>query len=119
MRQGIYRKGKKMRKISLKRFLFIHLPVAAAVIIYILLPIKCPFKYFFHFNCPTCGMTRAMLSLFKGDIASYISYNPMALPFLSALLLGFHIRVLPIKKRVSEAVIITVGVLTLAVNFLK
>ena len=38
-----------MRKISLKRFLFIHLPVAAAVIIYALLPIKCPFKYFFHF----------------------------------------------------------------------
>ena len=108
-----------MRKISLKRFLFIHLPVAAAVIIYALLPIKCPFKYFFHFNCPTCGMTRAMLSLFKGDIASYISYNPMALPFLPALLLGFHIRVLPIKKRVSEAVIITVGVLTLAVYFLK
>ena len=108
-----------MRKISLKRFLFIHLPVAAAVIIYALLPIKCPFKYFFHFNCPTCGMTRAMFSLFKGDIASYISYNPMALPFLSALLLGFHIRVLQIKKRVSETVIITAGVLTLAVYFLK
>lgn len=108
-----------MSKISVKRFLFIHLTVAAAVVIYVLLPIKCPVKYFFHFNCPTCGMTRAMLSLFKGDIASYISYNPMALPFLLALLLGFHAKALPIKRRVSEAVIITVAALTLAVYFLK
>ena len=57
-------------KISVKRFLGIHLSVVAAVVIYLLLPIKCPVKYFLHFDCPTCGMTRAMFSLFKGDFAS-------------------------------------------------
>lgn len=64
-------------------------------------------------------MTRAMLSLLRGDIASYMFFNPMALPFLLALLLGFHAKVLPIKKSVSNAIIISVSALTFAVYFFK
>lgn len=30
--------------------------------------------------CPTCKMTRALLSLLKGDIRAYATYNVMALP---------------------------------------
>ena len=94
-------------KISVKSFLRIHLAVLAAVAIYMVLPFKCPIKYFLHFDCPTCGMTRAMFSLFKGDIASYMSFNPMALPFLLLLLFGVHGRFFPISKKVRNIIIVT------------
>ena len=94
-------------KISVKSFLRIHLAVLAAVAVYIILPIKCPIKHFLHFDCPTCGMTRAMFSLFKGDIASYMSFNPMALPFLLLLLFGVHGRFFPISKKARNIIIVT------------
>lgn len=97
-------------KISVKRFLGIHLPVLAAIIIYLILPIKCPIKYFLHFDCPTCGMSRAMFSLLKGDFASYMRFNPMALPFLLILLFGLHGRLFPINRKIKNSIIIT-GVL--------
>ncbi len=93
-------------KISVKRFLRIHLSVLAAVVIYLLLPVKCPVKYFLHFDCPTCGMTRALFSLFRGDFASYMSFNPMALPFLLILLFGLHGRLFPINNKIKNSVII-------------
>ena len=94
-------------KRSVKRFLRIHIAVLAAVAVYIILPIKCPIKYFLHFDCPTCGMTRAMFSLFKGDIASYISFNPMALPFLLLLLFAVHGELFPINKKARNIIIVT------------
>lgn len=93
-------------KISVKRFLRIHLAVLAAVAVYMLLPIKCPIKYFLHFDCPTCGMTRAILSLFRGDIASYMDFNPMALPFLILLLFAVHSGLFPMCKRLKNGIII-------------
>lgn len=33
-------------------------------------------------QCPTCGMTRAMVSLGHGDICGYMSCNPFAFPML-------------------------------------
>lgn len=106
-------------KISVKRFLGIHLSVVAAVLIYIALPIKCPIKYFLHFDCPTCGMTRAMFSLFKGDFASYMSFNPMALPFLLVLLFGLHGRFFPINNKIKNAIVIIGAVCVVFVYILR
>lgn len=106
-------------KISVKRFLRIHLAVLAAIVIYLLLPIKCPVKYFLHFDCPTCGMTRAMFSLFRGDFASYMSFNPMALPFLLILLFGLHARLFPINKKIKNGVIIIGAVCVVFVYILR
>lgn len=39
--------------------------------------INCIFKKLFGITCPGCGMTRAYLSLFKGDIKSAFEFNPM------------------------------------------
>lgn len=46
--------------------------------------IQCPFKYVLHFDCPGCGMTRAILCLFRLDFAAAFHYHPMvfALPVL-------------------------------------
>lgn len=104
-------------KISVKRFLGIHLSVLCAVVIYLALPIKCPVKYFFNFDCPTCGMTRAMLSLFRGDFAAYMRFNPMALPFLIILLFGLHGRLFPINKKLKNSIII-IGVLCVVLVYI-
>lgn len=95
-----------------KRFLRIHLTVLGVAAVYYILPFGCPVKYFLHFECPTCGMTRAMLSLLKGDIAGYFSYNPAALPFLLVLLFAVHKDLLPFKPKTKNAVLIigTIGV---------
>ena len=119
MRQGIYRKGKKMSNISVKKVILVHLTAAAVTAVYVLSPIKCPVKYFLHFDCPTCGMTRAMISLLRGDIAGYMHFNPMALPFLLVLLFALHARLFPLKPAVKNAVIITGAVCTFAVYLLR
>lgn len=43
----------------------------------------CPHKYFLGFQCPLCGMTRAVYQITHFQIASAISYNTVAimLPF--------------------------------------
>ena len=106
-------------KISVKRFLGIHLPVFAAIIVYLALQIKCPIKYFFHINCPTCGMTRAMFALFRGDFAAYIHFNPMALPFLLILLFGLHGRLFPINNKIKNAIVIIGTVCVVFVYILR
>lgn len=106
-------------EITVKRFLRIHLAALAAIVIYLILPIKCPVKYFLHFDCPTCGMSRAMFSLFRGDFASYMSFNPMALPFLLILLFGLHARLFPINKRLKNSIIIIGAVCVVFVYILR
>ena len=108
-----------MNRISLKKFIYIHSAAALGVAVYVLLPIKCPVKYFFHFDCPACGMTRAMLSLFRGDIAGYMRFNPMALPFLLVLLFALHRDLFPFKPAIKNAVVIIGSAYTFAVYLLR
>lgn len=49
--------------------------------------LTCPSKYFFHFDCPGCGLQRSILALFEGDFGKSISLYPASIPIL--LLLGF------------------------------
>lgn len=39
--------------------------------------IHCPFKKILGIECAGCGMTRAYLSLFKGDIQAAFKFNPL------------------------------------------
>lgn len=89
----------------LKKIISVHISALAAVAVYYALPIVCPIKYFFHINCPTCGMTRAILSLLKGNLRAYAEYNPAALPFLILLLFGFHRRLFPISRKAGDIIL--------------
>ena len=42
------------------------------------MPFFCPFKALTGIPCPGCGMTRAMLSLTKGDFRGAFGYNPFS-----------------------------------------
>ena len=46
--------------------------------------ITCLVKLFVGVPCPTCGMTRALLSFVKLDFYSYFYYNAFALPVFFA-----------------------------------
>ena len=60
--------------------------IAVAVIgIFVCLDIyKCPISLVFGISCPTCGVTRALISLVQLDFSAYAEYNIMALPLLAA-----------------------------------
>lgn len=99
-----------MKKIPLRKFLAVHIPAAAITAVYAISPIGCPIKYFLHFDCPACGSTRAILSLLRGDIYSYFSYNPMALPLLFVILFALHRGLFNLKRRTEMLIIIPVTV---------
>jgi hypothetical protein len=42
------------------------------------IPFFCPFKALTGISCPGCGMTRAMLSIIKGDFYGAFGYNPFS-----------------------------------------
>ncbi|MDP4121153.1 MAG: DUF2752 domain-containing protein [Bacillota bacterium] len=62
---------------------------AAFIGILLLLGYQCPFEKFFGIPCPGCGMTRAMLALFHGDIKSSLSLHPLAIPLIICILIYF------------------------------
>lgn len=69
--------------------LFKNVPVlllfAALIIAYDFFDISCPFYKLTSIPCPSCKMTSALIALSKGDVASYIEYNIMALPVAIAI----------------------------------
>jgi len=39
--------------------------------------IGCVWNYFFDFPCPTCGITRAYIAFFKGEMLTALKYHSM------------------------------------------
>ncbi len=44
--------------------------------------LTCPSKYFFHFDCPGCGLQRSILALIKGDFVRSLQLYPATIPIL-------------------------------------
>ena len=65
--------------------------VAGTILAYRWLDISCLLRSLTGIPCPTCGGTRAMLSLLRLDFSSYWYYHPLALPLSAAFLLVFHV----------------------------
>ncbi len=78
-----------------------------AIVALCLLGIPCPILTFIGIECPTCGMTRALLALFRLDFKVYVEYQPFAIWMLIAVLLGVHLRIIPNKRMASTYIIIT------------
>ena len=50
------------------------------LLLYLVVLTGCPYCRIFSFSCPGCGLTRAWLSFFLGDIRQAFQYNPFFLP---------------------------------------
>lgn len=44
--------------------------------------LPCPSKYFFHFDCPGCGMQRSLFALIQGDFVKSLQLYPATIPVL-------------------------------------
>lgn len=108
-----------MRHRSIKSLLAIHFAALAVAVVYALLPIGCPIKYFLHFDCPACGSTRAIFSLLRGDVRGYFDFNPMALPLLLLVLFGLHKGLFGLHKRTERIILISGAAAVFAVYVLR
>ncbi len=85
-------------------------PVYAGCAAYLLLDLRCPVLAFFRIPCPTCGVTRAVASLLRLDLAGYFHYNWMALFLVTAVLLYLHRDCLPHRRAVTVYTMAVIGV---------
>lgn len=47
--------------------------------------LTCPSKFFFHFDCPGCGLQRSLVALIEGDIFKSFHLYPATIPILFCL----------------------------------
>ena len=102
------------------KHLFLFAFIGVLFLIFHFFSIPCPFKYFFHSPCLTCGATRAFLSLLSLDFKSYLYYNAMAVPLSIAIILGIHLKLFKGKmyKLVRIFIILTI-ILSLIYNIYR
>ena len=73
----------------------------------------CVIKWIFGVNCPTCGMTRAIISLLKGNVCEYFILHPLALPTAIIVYFSFHINNKK-NKKIFNLILILLAILILA-----
>ena len=57
----------------------------------------CPHKLLTGFPCPGCGITRSIMSLWRGDLAGSLSYHVFGLPLVIACVLGIVIMAIELR----------------------
>ena len=82
----------------IKKHLFIFVVIGTYFVLGTIFDITCPIKYIIKLPCPTCGMTRALISLIKLDFKGYVEYNFMAFFMITAVMLLIHRNIFK-KKR--------------------
>lgn len=68
-------KHKLIKNDKISKILSYFLTIAALVVFYYL--VGCPIRWITGITCPSCGMTRAALSLLKFDFISAFTYHPL------------------------------------------
>lgn len=81
---------KVVAKIIIKHFFYILLIFTIFFVLYFL-KIPCFFRFFTRIPCPSCGMTRAFLSLIKLNFYESFCYHPLLIPALIAAFIAVHI----------------------------
>jgi hypothetical protein len=70
------------------RLALVLLASLAAVVLVFAGLLPCPMAFALHLPCPGCGMTRATLSLLRGDLAGMLRFHPLA-PLVLLFLGGY------------------------------
>ena len=99
-----------MNSILKKHLLFLAVGCFFAAVIHFS-GIGCPFLWAFHIPCPTCGVTRATVSLLTGDVGGYLSHQPFAVPLIAAVLLLLHLKLF--KKGRAFVMALSIGICVL------
>ena len=83
---------------TINRHIFYLTVICLFVFIITFFEIGCPFLYLFSIPCPTCGVTRAVCALLKGDINGYFQYQPFAIPLCISVLAVLHSKLFRHKR---------------------
>lgn len=73
-----------------KAHLIYFLVILCFVLLITALKIGCPFFKIFGIPCPTCGITRSLVCILKGDIVGYARHHVLGIPLLIAVWLIIH-----------------------------
>lgn len=99
-------KIKKINSYIVERdFLLAFVAIGLIFIILLITDVGCPTRFFTGVCCPGCGMTRAVIHLFKGDIRGAIHYHPLVftLPVIAILFI--------LKDKINKVVLNTLLVI--------
>ena len=97
----------------IKKHLFIFAVIGIYFVLIAIFDITCPIRYITKVPCPTCGITRAMMSLIRLDFKGYVEYNVMAFFMITTVMLLIHRDVFKKRKWINWY-----SMLVLAVNLL-
>ena len=89
--------------------------IAAAVILILLLTVKCPIRFLTGISCPVCGMTRACVSALKLNFKLAFSYHPLWVTVPFVFLYFYFAELLP--KKLSKFILYGFITLFLSVYF--
>lgn len=102
----------------LRRTCAILAVIAAAVVAVFVFGDICPIYRTFRFPCPGCGMTRAWVSVLKGDIGAAAEYHPLwwAVPALAGAVAVYILDKNASRKRrrTEEVILILLCVMFIA-----
>ena len=80
-----------------------------------LLPFStCPVRLVFRIPCPGCGLTRATLALFRGDVRGSLAFHPLAMPLLAVAVVGLVVTLTARNATYQRFVNVTVRVVLVA-----
>jgi len=79
--------------------------------------LTCFFKSHFGFDCPGCGMQRALISLLKGDISDSLRYHAALIPFVITII--FLILQLVLKREHGAKYVMWAFITTSAVTLIQ
>ncbi|MFR1178500.1 MAG: DUF2752 domain-containing protein [Acutalibacteraceae bacterium] len=83
-------------KIIVKHIFYILLLLLIGASLYFF-KIPCFFRFFTKIPCPSCGMTRAFLSLMKLNFYESFYYHPLLIPSLIVAFIAIHMNVSALK----------------------
>ncbi len=101
-----------LKSVKVKKILY-----AVGFIMILLFVYKCPMRMVFGIPCAGCGLSRAMLSFFSGDVEQAIEYHPLF------FLAGVELFYLIFRKRIkldskTELAILIVTVILFTVTYI-
>ena len=90
-----------MKKV--REYVKVILAIAFVYVLFYVTDIGCPIKFITGISCMGCGMTRAYVSLFRGDFHSAFAFHPLF--FLPALWVIIYLFKAKIPKKIYKILI--------------
>lgn len=102
-----------MEKLNKRELIIIFIVVSIILVLMITGIYRCPFEYILGIPCPTCGISRAIISLFHLEIAKsfyYYALWPLVLLFLIFIFL-IWIGKIKVSKKTFNIICIVLGLI--------